>query len=39
MLLEKFNGKVPNTKRTNDVTWCWQKSPDIVMRFVFGEPT
>ena len=39
MLLEKFNGKVPQTqKELMTLPGVGRKSSDIVMRFVFGEP-
>ncbi len=39
MLLEKFNGRVPNTqKELMSLPGVGRKSSDIVMRFVFGEP-
>jgi endonuclease-3 len=39
MLLEKFNGRVPNTqKELMTLPGVGRKSSDIVMRFVFGEP-
>jgi endonuclease-3 len=39
MLLEKFDGRVPNTqKELMTLPGVGRKSSDIVMRFVFGEP-
>ena len=39
MLLEKFNGRVPQTqKELMTLPGVGRKSSDIVMRFVFGEP-
>ena len=39
ILLEKFNGKVPQTqKELMTLPGVGRKSSDIVMRFVFGEP-
>jgi endonuclease-3 len=39
MLLEKFDGRVPNTqKELMSLPGVGRKSSDIVMRFVFGEP-
>ena len=39
MLLEKFNGKVPQTqKELMTLPGVGRKSSDIVMRFVFGAP-
>lgn len=39
MLLEKYNGKVPQTqKELMTLPGVGRKSSDIVMRFVFGEP-
>ncbi len=39
MILEKFNGKVPQTqKELMTLPGVGRKSSDIVMRFVFGEP-
>ena len=39
MLLEKFNGKVPQTqKELMTLPGVGRKSSDIVLRFVFGEP-
>jgi len=39
MLLEQFNGKVPQTqKELMTLPGVGRKSSDIVMRFVFGEP-
>ena len=39
MLLEKFDGKVPQTqKELMTLPGVGRKSSDIVMRFVFGEP-
>ena len=39
MLLEKFNGKVPQTqKELMTLPGVGRKSSDIVMRFVFGQP-
>ena len=39
MLLEKFDGLVPNTqKELMTLPGVGRKSSDIVMRFVFGEP-
>ena len=39
MLLEKFDGSVPNTqKELMTLPGVGRKSSDIVMRFVFGEP-
>lgn len=39
MLLEKFNGKVPQTqKELMTLPGVGRKSSDILMRFVFGEP-
>ena len=39
ILLEKFNGRVPNTqKELMTLPGVGRKSSDIVMRFVFGEP-
>ena len=39
MLLEKFNGKVPQTqKELMSLPGVGRKSSDIVMRFVFGQP-
>ncbi|MEK9699615.1 MAG: endonuclease III [Candidatus Poseidoniales archaeon] len=39
MLLEQFNGKVPNTqKELMSLPGVGRKSSDIVMRFVFGQP-
>ena len=39
MLLEKFNGKIPQTqKELMTLPGVGRKSSDIVMRFVFGEP-
>ena len=39
MLLEEFNGRVPNTqKELMTLPGVGRKSSDIVMRFVFGEP-
>jgi endonuclease-3 len=39
MLLEEFDGRVPNTqKELMTLPGVGRKSSDIVMRFVFGEP-
>lgn len=39
MLLEEFNGRVPQTqKQLMSLPGVGRKSSDIVMRFVFGEP-
>ena len=39
MLLEKFNGRVPQTqKELMTLPGVGRKSSDIVMRFVFGQP-
>jgi endonuclease-3 len=39
MLLEEFNGRVPQTqKQLMTLPGVGRKSSDIVMRFVFGEP-
>ena len=39
MLLEQFNGKVPNTqKELMSLPGVGRKSSDIMMRFVFGQP-
>ena len=39
MLLEEFDGRVPNTqKELMSLPGVGRKSSDIVMRFVFGEP-
>ena len=39
MLLEKFNGRVPQTqKELMTLPGVGRKSSDIIMRFVFGEP-
>jgi len=39
MLLEQFNGRVPQTqKQLMTLPGVGRKSSDIVMRFVFGEP-
>jgi len=39
LLLEKFDGRVPNTqKELMSLPGVGRKSSDIVMRFVFGEP-